>query len=200
MAKTTKTKTAKTKKALDSFSESKKLKNKIEKTQNEIEKLRTQLNKDGEKLFQVSCKEIFNKHDFKSFAWTQYTPHRNDGDECTFHAHTDSIYIDGEEDEEDYYNLENFIKDLKQKDKSIKKLEEELKSSKQDWEINSKKERIKQLNSANLEDVEKRYEFLKDVIDLLETIDSDTFQEMFGDHAKVVVSKNNVEVESYEHD
>ena len=40
-----------------------------------------------------------------SFAWTQYTPHWNDGDACTFSAHTDYLYINGSEDSESFWDI-----------------------------------------------------------------------------------------------
>lgn len=183
------------------------LKTKIAKTQKEIEKLKDQLSKDSEKLFKISCKEIFkNNPDFSSFSWTQYTPHWNDGDSCEFSAHTDYIYIDEEEEENDLYNAEIDLKELKKKEKTIKNLLAEIDSLKKqgkkqdDWEIKHKQNRIEKLNQLNLEEVEKRFNFLRDINDLLGKIDQDTFERMFGDHVKVKVTAQGVETEEYEHD
>ena len=41
---------------------------------------------------------------------------------------------------------------------------------------------------------------MKDINDLLENIDQDTLETMFGDHAKVIVSADGIEAESYQHD
>lgn len=182
------------------------LKNKISKSQKEIEKLKNQLFKDSEKLFKTSCKKIFeNNPDFNSFSWTQYTPYWNDGDSCEFSAHTDYVYIDDEEEESDTHNAEVNIKELKQKEKTIKKLTSEIEKLKKqgkkddDWEIKQNNSRIEVLNELNLEEAEKRYAFLKDIDDLFKNIDDETLERMFGDHAKVVVTKNGINVESYEH-
>ena len=69
-----------------------------------------------------------------------------------------------------------------------------------DLEIENNKERIKKLNNINLEQIQKRLKFLEDISSLLDNIDEDTLERMFGDHAKVVVTKDGIEVEHYDHD
>ena len=183
------------------------LKSKISKTQKEIEKLKDQLVKDSEKLFKTSCQEIFkNNPDFNGFSWTQYTAYWNDGDPCEFSAHTDYVYIDDEEEESNFYNAEIDFKELKQKEKTIKKLTSEIEKLRKqgkkddDWEIKQNQNRIEKLNELNLETAEKRFNFLKDINDLMKNIDDETLERMFGDHAKVVVTKDGVTVEHYDHD
>jgi hypothetical protein len=181
------------------------LKNKVADTQKQIKKLQNQLTKDSEKLFKASCQEIFNNHeDFSSFAWTQFTVHWNDGDPCEFSVYNDSIYIDNEDDAEDVYSLNLFYEELKVKDKSIAKLEKEAqqleKDGSNDWRIKHNRERIKDLQAGDLEKTERRYKFVKEISDLLKSIDEDSFERMFGDHAKVVVTRDGIDVESYEHD
>lgn len=40
------------------------------------------------------CKEIFKKYPkMESFSWHQYTPYFNDGDECRFYVHSDSVAV-----------------------------------------------------------------------------------------------------------
>lgn len=182
------------------------LEKKILKTQKEINKLKNSLSKDFDKLFKMSCKKIFKDHkDFHSFSWVQYTPYWNDGDTCTFSAHTDSIYIDDIEDSFDIYNLNSLLEDLKNKDRTIKKLEKEnakleSEGSTQNWTLLSNKERIKELERSSYEDVLKKSNFLKDVCNLLDSVDEEFLESMFGDHCKVTVSKNGIDVESYKHD
>lgn len=191
--------------SLKHFNKIDSLKNKVKNTQKQIEKLKNQLMKDGEKLFDASCKNIFEVHkDFNSFAWPQYTMHWNDGDATNFYVYKENIYINDEEDSEEIGDLEQFYVQLKNKDKSIAKLEKEIKELEKtqgnDWKINSNKQTIKRLQDSNLEEVEKRYLFLNDVAELLDSIDDETFERMFGDHAKVIVSRSGTSVESYEHD
>jgi predicted translin family RNA/ssDNA-binding protein len=183
------------------------LKKKIKDNQKQVEKLKDRLVKDSRELFKVSCKEIFeNNPGFKSFSWTQYTPYFNDGDSCEFSAHTDYVYIDDEDEESDFHNAEIDFKEVKQKEKTIKNLLSEIDNLKNqgkkedDWEIRRNLGRIEKLNKLSVEDAEKRFNFLKDISDLLSSIDQDTLETMFGDHAKVIVSKDEINVEHYDHD
>jgi hypothetical protein len=183
------------------------LKKKISKIQKQIEKLKNQISEDCQELFKLSYQEIFdNNPDFNSFSWTQYTPYFNDGDPCDFSAHTDYIRIDDDEEETSLYELENDLKELKRKDKVIKNLQKEIEGlieqgkKEDDWEIKHKKNRIDTLNSLNIEDVEKKYKFLNEINDLMQNMDQDVLETMFGDHAKVIVTREGAEVESYEHD
>jgi len=183
------------------------LKKKIKDSQKQVENLKDKLVKDSRELFKVSCKEIFeNNPVFKSFSWTQYTPYFNDGDSCEFSAYTDYVYIDDEDEESDFHNAQIDFKEVKQKEKTIKKLtleiDELIKKGKKedDWEIKRNQNRIEKLNKLSLEDAEKRFNFLKDINDLLASVDQDTLETMFGDHAKVIVSKDEINVEHYDHD
>lgn len=185
---------------------SKTLKAKINKAQKEINKLKNQLVKDSEKLFKISCKEIFKKHkDFKSFAWTQYTPYWNDGDTCEFYAHTDDIYINDESSPTGIWNFESFFKDFEDKDNVIKKLEKENKKIEKkgehenNWQYKRNLERIKELNEADFDILSKKKNFLTDVGEILGSC-HESLESMFGDHCKVTVTKNGIHVESFDHD
>jgi hypothetical protein len=53
----------------------------------------------SKKLFGEASAELFDKHPtMESFGWTQYTPNFNDGDTCTFSAHTCEPYINDDRD------------------------------------------------------------------------------------------------------
>ena len=46
----------------------------------------------SKEAFNETAKSLFEKYlKLESFSWRQYTPYFNDGDECTFSAHTDSF-------------------------------------------------------------------------------------------------------------
>ena len=48
----------------------------------------------AQEAFGDMAKDLFEKHPkIKSFAWAQYTPFFNDGDPCTFSAHTDCLKL-----------------------------------------------------------------------------------------------------------
>lgn len=182
------------------------LKKKIKDTQKQISKLQNQLSKDGEKLFKKGCKELFKKHkDFESFSWPQYTMYWNDGDPTEFHVYSDTIYINEEPDSICLYELENTYKNLLNKDASIQKLEKEIKELEKnekdnEWNIKRNKNLIEELNTLDLEQVEKRLNFLRDINEIMTIVDENTFENLFGDHVKVIVFKNEIKTERYEHD
>lgn len=177
----------------------------IKKTQKDIEKLKSKLVKDTNTLFKQSLKEIFKDHsNLESFSWTQYTPYWNDGDTCTFSAHTDYIYLNDSEEGEGVWEYESLYNDLLNKDKAIKKLEADNTklAGKPDnkWQIESNERKIKQLEEADINEIKWKYEALKDISELMNNIDQDTLLTMFDDHVKVTVTKNGIETESYQHD
>jgi len=183
----------------------KELTTRISKAKKDIEKLRSKMIKDSEMLFKQSLKNIFKKHEkLTSFSWTQYTPHWNDGDECVFSAHTDYLYINGSEEDCGFWDMEKLYKDCLDKDKSVKKLEEEniklAKKKDQKWQIESNERRIEEIKKADFEEIKWKYEFLKDANDLLGDFSQEALQEMFNNDVKVTVTKDGIETEEYEHD
>lgn len=184
---------------------SKELKSRMSKLEKDIQKLKSKLAKDTSLLFKVSFAEIFKEHkNLQSFAWTQYTPHWNDGDACVFSAHKEYIYLNDSEESESLWDLENFYKDLVQKDKLIKKLKAEntkLASSKDSkWQIESNERKIKELEEADVAEVKWKLDALRDISDVMESADDEVLLDMFSDHVKVVVTADGIETESYEHD
>lgn len=107
-----------------------------------------------------------------SFSWKQYTPHWADGETCEFSAHTEYIQLRTTDDSEE----EDF-------DKS------NLFDYSKDYKTKTLKASLTPREAAG-----------KDVLELLDNFDEDSLQTMFGDHAKVIVTKGGVEVEEYSHD
>jgi hypothetical protein len=63
-----------------------------------IQALRAEATKAARDGMLLGFKEIFSAYPkLASVGWTQYSPHFNDGDECTFRANVDSysIYLNG---------------------------------------------------------------------------------------------------------
>lgn len=184
---------------------SKELSSRISKMEKEIKKMKAKIEKDTESLFKLSFKEIFKKHKkLESFSWVQYTPHWNDGDECVFGAHTEYLKINGSEEDFSLYELDRLYKDLLNKEKAIKKLigENQKLASKKDskWQIESNERRIKELQEADFSEVEWKYLAIKDIAEVFSVVDDSTLKSMFDDHAKVTVTRDGIETESYEHD
>jgi hypothetical protein len=67
--------------------------------------VKKELGQAGKELFEEEAKSLFVAYpDLESFAWTQYTPHWNDGDTCHFSVYNDEPEINGEEVCDEEYN------------------------------------------------------------------------------------------------
>jgi hypothetical protein len=73
------------------------LKTKLKELRDERKKVLEEMGNCAKELFQDESKTLFEKYAaLESFAWTQYTPHWNDGSPCRFSVHTDYPDINGE--------------------------------------------------------------------------------------------------------
>ena len=73
-----------------------------------IKEISDALSAECRKQFSEISQELFSNYPkLESFAWTQYTPYFNDGEECVFSAHKDYLefFWDGKE----YENVGNFL-------------------------------------------------------------------------------------------
>ena len=60
----------------------------MEEIKSEITRLQTELKAKSQDMFREGVEEIFNKYpELESFAWRQYTPYFNDGENCYFGVH-----------------------------------------------------------------------------------------------------------------
>jgi len=68
----------------------------LKKMNAEIEALKKQHLERSKGMFSEVANKLFEKHTvLESFGWRQYTPYFNDGDECTFSAHTSEPNMNG---------------------------------------------------------------------------------------------------------
>ena len=113
--------------------------------------------------------------------WTQYTPYFNDGDECVFRMGDVYFVFVGDEDEEGYYDFGNAIE-----------------NGVRGYIYSGKFEPAEYLPSLEVCSVEtqRACEQLSAELAGLE----DALKTLFGDHVKVIVTKEGVEVEEYDHD
>jgi len=123
-------------------------------------------------VFTEVVKYLFETYPIlESFSWDQYTPYFNDGEPCYFSVNTYSVEIN----DKPYiceYHLEKALND-----------------------------RLKGIISVDeYTDLEIKKALSDDIIQLLKTIGNDNLESMFGDHAKVIVTKDSVVVEEYDHD
>jgi hypothetical protein len=173
-------------------------------TKRQIEKIKKLATKAQIKNFNAAIRVLFKEHpDLESFSWTQYTPHWNDGDEISFEANIEYVYINDSDNSFCAEVLKQKLYNIKNKKKVKAKLEKELeqaeKSKTDQWRVDGLKNKIEELEEDPVE-IEALYKMTDAVAALLKSLDDDTLEEMFGDHVKVTVTVNGAETEEYEHE
>lgn len=175
---------------------------KIKKLKKDAEKARQKFLREGEKLFNEAVKEIFKNERLEKFAWSEYTPYFNDGSECPFGVHFESLAINEEvgSEAEDVYTLESTWKLLKHKEKEEARIIMELSGNdKKEWEVAELKRDLETIRTRSLEEVAEKLQIKKTILELLENINVETYKEMFGE-GTVVVTRDGITVEECEHD
>lgn len=97
------------------------------------------------------------------------------------------------------YTLRHMYELLSNRENEEARILMELPIKKENWRIACLKNDLEILRTRNPEDVEAKYKSKKLIIELLEGIDESVYEDMFGE-GLVVVSRDRVEVEGYEHD
>ena len=143
----------------------------------------------------------------KSVSWTQYTPYFNDGEECTFSAHTSDLYIndrhpdydedDELEDDEISVNPTVYITLRTEEDVRINK--ELAEKYNRTW---YKKEGIGSSGLAPNPKYDADADRVSsEISEVLESIPDEFLKDLFGDHSKVTIFANGtIEVDDYDHD
>lgn len=169
------------------------IKIKIEAIQKQKEELTAQLRKD----FAPMLIPLFEKTNgkIKSIGWIQYTPYFNDGDECIFSANFDLDYglrINGETIEEQ----EDEGKPLFSS--SLYALRKYGTADYDNWITKYPEDKI---NEETKETDLELFNVIKEFHDLLDSIDSEFYKDLFGDHVEVTINADGtVETNGYNHD
>lgn len=154
----------------------------IKEKQAEIKRLQKELQEKSSKIFLSAFKKLFEENPrLTSFSWTQYTPYFNDGDTCYFAAHTDYIYVNGEDaSDSDWLHEKNVISwGTYNREKRVYEGRVEVDNPNYDKELSESTEKVKKF---------------------LSLFDDDFYQKQFGDHVRVTVTPNGIETEDYEHE
>lgn len=145
---------------------------KYQEAKQKAEAARERMKETAKEAFREAASVLFSDHtDLVKFSWTQYTPYFNDGDACEFGTHTEYPYI--------YMAGDNADEDDDDEPEEFSTRLVEKKSP---------SERTPYENAGMA------------VVEFLKTFDEQTYLEMFGDHMKVVVTRDSVEVDEYDHD
>jgi len=151
----------------------------------EMNRLKDEARSKVKNFFIKGMNSIFDKYpEVKSVSWAQYTPYFNDGDETIFSAHIDDFYING---------VNNYGDIMYGYDKSDFEGDEILDKNEMDYDWVDRKKVYKTPDSRSV----KIYEAISGFLDQL---DDDDYKTMFGDHAMVIVKKDEVVIEEYDHD
>lgn len=132
---------------------------------------------EGEDALKEAFKELFDKHPrLESVTWVQYTPYFNDGDPC-------------------YFGVWGF-------DPSIVKPEESEDSEDEDDEDlydddYTYGERLSALADSSDPELQKIAEAVRE---LTRDIPDDVLENVFGDHCKIVATRDGFDVREYSHD
>lgn len=160
------------------------------------------------KDFQDALEELF-KHEVYAIAWTQYTPHFNDGDVCIFGVNVganvlltsalpdDEEYLDPDDAERLLYNM--LWDDSYLQDTTIEGFDEQYlcvtSSSSTTWDYESR-----EWKETGLVDPPAWHAAQVLVNDLQSGAYNDVLLENFGDHASVIATRNEFIVRAWEHD
>lgn len=144
---------------------------KLTELKDRMEKIKAEMVVEGKKHFHEACTEIFEANPkLESFSWEQYTPYFNDGEECIFGVRADDVNVTFEGKDLEYVSV---------------------------W----KGEAV----GDGVEDVEDQEALTKAVEDIGKVTrflmtNEEIAQDAFGDHCRVVVHRNGVDVEHSDHD
>jgi hypothetical protein len=144
-----------------------------------IEALKQEYMQAAQVDFKAGAATLFGDYpELQSFGWRQYTPYFNDGDECTFSAHTDDPEING---------FDEYDRDEGQGDGGVNI-------------YRGASQRIGWPETDNPNYNARFAAVAKAVKAFLKQFDEDSLKEMFGDHIEVKVTAGGVETEECSHD
>jgi hypothetical protein len=178
---------------------------------------------DARKKMQETAKGLFNEMSagvfeenptLMSFSWTQYTPYFNDGDVCEFSCHSDyptvSMMVGDDLYSYDSNRGELLINDeeAKSADDLIRKFKDmgvdsfSVKGKQYAYNAATKTVTVDGVKVPSYTENSKLFDPLEKVVaDFLRTFEDEDMEAMFGDHMKVIVSRDgSIETEEYSHD
>lgn len=164
-----------------------------------LAELKQDYQKTAEGMFHEGVKELFEIHPLlDSFGFEAFSPYFNDGDECTFLAHTDYPYINGYNQDED----ENKFVGRSEDDYVMS---ESFRSREGDsfiWDKVGKWHYSNNYKDKTWIDGDKEIDaMVKDVKEFLNSFDDDVWEELIGNHVIVRITKDGIETEEYsDHD
>jgi hypothetical protein len=152
---------------------------------------------------QEALAELLRHDDFEGLRWRQYTPYFNDGDPCVFSV--DEVYCrvtglpydpgleDGGEEEDNFYQPHNHYSISPEVDAILGKME----GRRYDYSTRTYSDGTWVVEPKNPELV---HQLQKCATMITSGAFNDALLQTFGDHAKITLRKDKIELETYEHD
>lgn len=153
--------------------------------------------------FKISLSEFFDNYpEVKGFFWTQYTPYFADGDPCEFRV-GEICYMAASEPDLDDASWEDTDYHYEGSSVFSKPSEYAYNSVKNDGvgsyyydRVKEYETKVAELGPRFVEVSSALNQFLSD----LSGLPDELFLDMFGDHVKVIVTRNEIRVDEYDHD
>lgn len=195
----------------------------------QIKQAMNQMKSDSIKLLEEAAKEVFEAApEINKIFWLQRTPYFNDGEPCEF-ARLDIYYWLEQDEQEDYeYHDEgSYLFPEEEYQRALRSLEQAKarQANPVAWEIAYRKQhklpenyRLEPLAEAldrsqkyvdeieaqarriSWEDADRINRVFDAFCKTIDMIPDDLIKAAFGDHVTVVITKNGIETEHYEHD
>lgn len=180
----------------------------LKKLGDEMDTAREKMRAESKAAFRAACSEIFDAHPkLESFSWTQYAPHFNDGEACTFSVQElcgleyDGVTFEG-------YELS--VRTSRYVKVGTKPVEDVWRGRRSEDVYEEQQLPAPILDGDGDDEIEipdgfdmpgaiAAFEALAPVHGFLAS-NEEVAEAAFGSHVKVTVSRGGVETEEYEHD
>lgn len=166
------------------------LQNKFEQLINEQKELQKKFQETAQPLFKETMKEFWDKNPgISAVVWTQYTPYFNDGETCEFGVN-DPVFTNAPTDE--LYNV-NPYGEYEGEEENVWAMESYVLTSDREYYA---EERKKALSSGGVNVAS--CSLLSKMICSSEL--ENVMESMFGNHVKVIATRDGFDIEDFDHD
>jgi hypothetical protein len=177
------------------------LKQKIEAANEKISKLKQEMATELRSEFHNSLKELFDEYPFvNSVSFTAFQPFFNDGDTCEYSVNHEYCQFNGYDEDDDEQEGENVdVLKLSRKTIYVEEPNPDYDPSNREWGGShySKTRWVKKPNP----DFNPLYKEAVDAFrEALKVVDDDNWMDMVGDHVKVIITRDGIETDKYDHD
>lgn len=164
------------------------------------------LQQEGEAAVKDAFNDLFTTYpEVRTVAWTQYTPYWNDGDVCHFRVHEFDVSLGTDETLKDQITeKKRLVKEAAEKSlfkvaAMLQQEVEELECTLQDQD-NEEYSYGESLYALKKSKDPRQVALAKAVTDLQKELPDEVLESVFGDHTKIVATRDGFKVKEYEHD